>query len=86
VQVPAAPLPVRIDAMTTLQEWLGHPETAAALRQAIGTDADGNPRGILAVPRLIKIIGNFPLLTLAAFGQLGLDQAAVHDLIRRVNG
>jgi beta-glucosidase len=85
VDVPASPLPARIDAMTTLQEWLADPQAAAALRQAVGTDADGNPLGILAVPRLIKVIGNFPLLTLAAFGQLGLDQAAVHDLIRRAN-
>jgi beta-glucosidase len=83
VDLPAPPLPVRIDAMTTLQEWLARPDASAALRAAIGTDADGQPKGILASPELIKIIGNFPLTTLAAFGRLGLDHAAVHDLIQR---
>jgi beta-glucosidase len=83
LEVPAPPLPVRLDAMATLQEWLAHPEGSTALRQAVGVDDDGKPLGILGDDELIKIIGNFPLSSLAAFPGLGIDHATVTDLIQR---
>lgn len=83
LDVPAPPLPVRLDAMATLQEWLAHPVAAAALRRAVGVNTDGTPRGILANDELIKIIGSFPLSTLAAFPGLGIDHATVNDLVQR---
>jgi beta-glucosidase len=83
LDVPAPPLPVRLDAMATLQEWLADPEGSAALRQAIGVDPDGRPRGILADDELIKIIGNVPISSLAVFPGLGIDHATVTDLVRR---
>ena len=83
LEVPAPPLPVRLDAMATLEEWLAHPEGSAALRQAVGVDDDGRPRGILGDDELIRVIGNFPLGSLAAFPGLGVDHATVADLVGR---
>ncbi len=83
LEVPAPPLAARLDAMATLEEWLAHPEGSTALRQAVGVDPDGRPRGILGDDELIKIIGNFPLSSLAAFPGLGIDHATVTDLLRR---
>jgi beta-glucosidase len=86
VDVAAPPLPVRLDAMATLQEWLADVDGAAALREAVGTGVDGRPRGILGDPQLISIIGNFPISTLAAFGDLGIDHGTVTELARRFAG
>jgi beta-glucosidase len=83
VDIPAPPVPVRLDAMATLQEWLADPDGVAALREAIGTHADGRPRGILGDPHLMSIIGNFPISTLATFGDLGIDHATVTELASR---
>ena len=69
--------------MATLQEWLAHPEGSTVLRRAIGVDPDGTPRGILADDELIKVLGNFPLSSLATFPGLGLDPATVTDVVRR---
>ncbi|NEB07891.1 hypothetical protein G3I32_03215 [Streptomyces coelicoflavus] len=80
----AAPAPLlRLDGMATLNEWLAHPEGSQALREAIGTDADGNPRGILSDPERCVVEGNFPLSTLATFPGTGFDHAAVEELTRR---
>jgi beta-glucosidase len=37
LRLTAPPLPVRLDGMATLQEWLAHPEGSTALRQAVGS-------------------------------------------------
>jgi beta-glucosidase len=71
-----APRP-SLDAMATLEEWLADPDGGPALRAAVGTDDHGHPRGILGDDELIRIIGNFPLSTLAAFPGLGIT----HDLV-----
>jgi beta-glucosidase len=68
--------------MATLQEWLADPDGAAAVRAAVGVDEDGHPRGILGDAELLRVIGNFPLATLAAFPGLGID----HDLVRALTG
>ena len=76
------PLPVRLDATATLEEWLAHPEGGPALREAVGVDDNGRPRGILGEPELITVIGNFPLARLAAFG-MGIEHGTVAELTRR---
>jgi beta-glucosidase len=86
IDVAAPPLPVRLDAMATLQEWLADPAGSAALRKAVGTDSDGRPRGILGDSELVEIIGNFPISSLAAFPGLGLDHATVSRLTRQFSG
>jgi beta-glucosidase len=77
IEVPAAPLPVRLDGMATLQEWLAHPEGAVALRDAIGLG------GILADDELRAVIGNFPLSSLATFPGTGIDHPTIDALTRR---
>jgi beta-glucosidase len=83
VDISASPLPVALDGMSTLQEWLAHPEASAALRAAIGHEADGRPRGILGDEELQIVIGNFPISSLTAFPGLGVDHSVVTELIRR---
>jgi beta-glucosidase len=75
-KTPALPL----TGMSTLEEWLADPVGGQALREAIGVDRDGRPAGILGNGELLRIVGNIPLSTLAAFAGLGLT----HELIDRL--
>ncbi|WP_432935668.1 glycoside hydrolase family 3 C-terminal domain-containing protein [Kribbella sp. CA-253562] len=84
LDVDAPPLLPRLDAMATLEEWLAHPAGAAALRELVGVDADGNPRGILGNPDLLKLIGNFPISSIASFPGLGLTPDGVDRLLDEV--
>ena len=58
----------------------GRPQGGPLLREEVGTDDDGRPRGILGNDELLPVIGNIPISTLAAFPGLGLD----HDLVSRL--
>ena len=71
--------------MATLEEWLAHPVGAALLREAVGVDEHGRPRGILGDDELIRVIGNFPISTLAAFPGLGLTHSIVHTLVDQIS-
>ena len=86
VELAAPALPIRLDDMATLEEWLAHPTGSVLVREAVGTDEHGRPLGILADDELLPVIGNFPLRTLAAFPGLGLEHAVVDDLLRRIGG
>ncbi|MEJ3750311.1 glycoside hydrolase family 3 C-terminal domain-containing protein [Actinomycetes bacterium KLBMP 9797] len=81
IEVAAPPLPVRLDAAATLEEWLADPAGAAALRRVVGVDANGAPRGILGDPEAMRVLGNFPLSSLAAFPGMGFDQATLSTLV-----
>jgi len=83
IDVSAPPLRVRLDGMATLQEWLADPAGSKLLREAVGTDESGAPRGILGNDELIAIIGNFPISTLTAFPGLGLERSTVTDVLHR---
>ena len=85
IDIPAPPLRVALDGMATLQEWLADPIGGALLRDAVGTDETGQPRGILGNDELLAIVGNFPISTLAAFPGLGLDHATVDHLLQEVS-
>jgi beta-glucosidase len=85
VDIDAPPLLPRLDEMATLEEWLEHPAGAAALRELIGVDANGNPQGILASPDLLKMIGNFPISSIASFPGLGLTPDGVRHLVAEVS-
>ncbi len=78
----ATPPRVPLDGMSTLQEWLADPEGGPKVREAIGTDADGRPQGILGNDEMLRMIGNFPLATLAAFPGLGIT----HDMVQILAG
>ena len=85
LDIDAPPPPATLDGMTTLQEWLADPTGAALLREAVGTDDQGRPNGILGNEELLPVIGNFPISTLAAFPGLGFTHDLVHDLIQQVS-
>jgi beta-glucosidase len=85
IDVAALPLRPRLDHMATLQEWLADPTGSVLLREAVGTDDDGRPRGILGNDELLAIIVNFPISTLAAFPGLGLDHATIDHVLRRIS-
>lgn len=77
---PAVP-PVHLDGVATLEEWLADPVGAGLLREAVGVDEEGRPRGNLGDGELVEVIGNFPISTLAAFPGLGIDHATVDRLV-----
>lgn len=82
IEVTAPPLTAQLDGMATIEEWLAHPVGYRLLREATGVDENGRPRGILGDDELIRVIGNFPISTLAAFP--GIDHATVDDLLERL--
>lgn len=84
VDVDAPPVRPQLDHTATLHEWLADPAGSVLLREAVGTDDTGRPRGILGNDELLAIIGNFPISTLAAFPGLGLDHATVDDVLQRL--
>jgi beta-glucosidase len=81
LDIPGPTPPTRLDAMATLQEWLAEPNGAALMREAIGTDIHGRALGILGDPERMKVLGNFPIGSLATFPGIGLDQDAVSRLV-----
>ena len=66
---------------SSLEEWLADPDGERALRAAIGTNADGTPAGILSNPQMQRMLGNFPVSTLAAFAEFGLSHEIVDRLV-----
>ena len=66
--------------MSTLEEWLADPDGERVLREAIGTDGDGQPAGILGSAEMQRMLGNFPVSTLAAFAKFGLS----HEMVDRI--
>jgi beta-glucosidase len=85
LDVAATPPPVSLDAMATLEEWLADPTGSALLHKAVGTDDEGQPKGILGNEELLPVIGNFPISTLAAFPGLGLTHDLVNSLVKQVS-
>jgi beta-glucosidase len=83
VEITAPPVPVALDGMSTLQEWLADPVGGPRLRAAVGTDESGRPAGILGDDELLHVIGNFPISSLAAFPGLGITHATVDELAGR---
>ena len=70
--------PAHLSPMSTLEEWLAEPSAAAALRAA-ATDETGEPQGILGDDEMLRIVGNFPVASLASFPGMGFDH---HDIER----
>jgi beta-glucosidase len=81
VEIAALPIREPLGPMSTLDEWLADPAGSAALRAAVGTDEAGVPKGVLGDDELRKVIGNFPVSSLAAFPGSGLDHAMLDGLI-----
>ncbi|MDX6256241.1 MAG: beta-glucosidase, partial [Frankiales bacterium] len=79
IAVEATPPALHVDGMSTLQEWLADAAGGEMLRKLVGHDDAGRPNGILGQDELVKIIGNFPISSLASFG-LGIT----HDMVREL--
>lgn len=80
VDAPAVRAP--LDEWSTLQEWLADPKGGELLR-SVAKDADGNPIGILADEELQRVIGTFPLRSLAASLGFGFGFGFDHDVVTR---
>jgi beta-glucosidase len=85
VDLPAPSLAPPLGEMSTLEEWLADPAGRAVLLAAAGTDEAGRPLGPLADENLVKVIGSFPMATLAAFPNLGFDHDALRKLVEQVH-
>lgn len=76
ISLEAPSLAPPLSANSTLEEWLADPRGRAVL-----TAASSQAGGILADQELVKIIGNFPMSSLAAFGQLGWSRSKLDELV-----
>ena len=79
IEVAGTPPPEPLTDTSTLAEWLADPVGGPALRSALGNGPDGTPGGFLN-DELVKMIGSFPLGTLATFG-LGITHQQVATLV-----
>lgn len=70
--------------MSSLEEWLADPDGAAALHEAFGTRPDGRLAGMLGDEELVKVIGNFPMRTLAGFPDMSIDHATLDAMVERL--
>jgi beta-glucosidase len=78
VQWPATgPRRQTLDDTATLEEWLADPRGRAALLRAVGTKSDGHPKGIAGDAGRMRVVGNFPLRSLAIFPGTGLTHEVV---------
>jgi len=75
----------RLDRMSTVAEWLADPVGGPLITDAIGTDSDGFPAGILGDEEMMRVIGNFPLDSLATFPGTGITNAVIDDLLGQTN-
>jgi beta-glucosidase len=82
VQLTADEPPLPLDGMSTLQEWLADPEAARVLRAAVDDGNEGEAaRTILDNEQLQRLIGNFPISSLATMPGSGLSPAIVTDVV-----
>ena len=76
VTLDAPSVAAKLSLESTLQEWLADERGRAAL-----TAAAGDSGAILTDGELVKIIGNFPMVRLAAFGQMGWSRTKLLELL-----
>jgi beta-glucosidase len=76
VRIDAPSLAAPLSAESTLQEWLADERGRAVL-----TAAAEQAGGVLADEEMIKVIGNFPMSSLAAFGQMGWSREQLDELV-----
>jgi beta-glucosidase len=80
----APPVPIRLDATSTLLEWLADPRGYELLRGEIGADSNGRLNGLAGDDKLVRVVGNFPLRRLATLPGLGLTPMTVARLLDQV--
>jgi beta-glucosidase len=70
-----------LTAMSTLEEWMADPWGREALLAVVGTDESGRPAGILGDDAMLRIVGNFPVSSLASFPGMGFDHQTIDKLL-----
>ncbi|HEX2361751.1 MAG TPA: glycoside hydrolase family 3 C-terminal domain-containing protein, partial [Jiangellaceae bacterium] len=76
ITVDAPTLAVPLTRDSTLQEWMGDPMGRTLIERAV---QNGQPATVLE-DELIEVIGNMPMSTLANFGGMSLDHAALDQI------
>ncbi|HEX2550032.1 MAG TPA: hypothetical protein VHK64_00440, partial [Nocardioidaceae bacterium] len=71
--------------MSSLEEWLADPAGAAALHEVLGTRDDGRLAGMLGDEELQRVVGNFPMRSLAGFPNITLDHATLDEVVTRLS-
>jgi beta-glucosidase len=85
VHVEAPRVAAPLGPMSSLEEWLDDPAGRAALEEAFGTREDGRLQGMLGDEELRRVIGNFPMRSLAGFPNVTIDHATVDTMVERLS-
>jgi beta-glucosidase len=84
LDVDAPPVFAPLGELSSLTEWLADPVGGPLLLATIGTGEGGRPNGVLGDEELLKVVGNFPLRSLAAFPGMAVDHATLDELLRQL--
>ena len=85
VHVDAPRVAAALGPMSSLEEWLADADGAAALHEVLGTRDDGRLAGMLGDEELQRVIGNFPMRSLAGFPNITLDHATLDEVVARLS-
>ena len=85
VHVEAPRTAAALGPMSSLEEWLADPAGAAALHEVLGTRDDGRLAGMLGDEELQRVVGNFPMRSLAGFPNITLDHATLDEVVTRLS-
>jgi beta-glucosidase len=64
---------------------MADPAGSSIVREVVGTDETGRLRGNLADDDVRRVVGNFPMSSLAAFPGFGFDQRTLDEMIRNAS-
>jgi beta-glucosidase len=84
LDVDAPPVAAPLGEESSLQEWLADPVGRPMLLEAMGVGAGDGPTGVLADEELLRVVGNFPLRSLAAFPGMAVDHTTLDSLLARL--
>ncbi|WP_344111013.1 glycoside hydrolase family 3 C-terminal domain-containing protein [Kribbella alba] len=84
LDVDAPPVAAPLGEESSLQEWLADPVGRPMLLEAMGVGEGDGPTGVLADEELLRVVGNFPLRSLAAFPGMAVDHTTLDSLLARL--
>jgi beta-glucosidase len=79
VSIDAPSLQPKLDRLSTLHEWAADPAGWALLDELLP------PRSPMRHPEFVRLLGSFPLDSLAAFGNFGITHAGVDELVAQLD-
>lgn len=80
VTIDAPPVGAPLSERSSLEEWLADEQGHAILRRM----ADAGQLGIIDMPESLAVIGNFPMLALTNFGEMGLSKQQLAEALAEV--